>query len=85
MATAQMITLAAEYGTTGVKDWISNNVITLVILILGVAVLWASRSGNISKAITIAAGALIGIGVLGLASGSNAADIGTFMVGLFKS
>lgn len=84
MATSHITTLAAQYGTGGLKEWISANVITLVILILGIAVLWAARSGNVGKAITIAAGMMIGIGVLGLASGSNAADIGTFMVDLFK-
>lgn len=86
MAISDFATLAAEaqYGTGGLQAWISNNIITLVILLLGIAILWASRSGNVGKAITIGAGMLIGIGVLGLASGSNAADIGTFMVSLFK-
>jgi hypothetical protein len=82
-----MVVLAAkgsEWGTTGLKGWIEDNVVTLVVLVLGVIVLWAARGGQIAKSITISAGALIGVGVLGLASGSNATDLGTFIVSLFK-
>lgn len=75
---------AASYGTGGLTAWIQDNVITLVILILGVCVLWAARSGSLSKAVTIVAGVIIGIAVLGLASGNNASDIGTFIITLFK-
>ena len=85
MAQHYFVPLAAHYGTSGLKDWISNNVITLVILILGIAILWSARSGNIGKGITIAAGVIIGLAVLGLAAGSNANDIGVFIVHLFRS
>lgn len=77
--------MAAEFGTTGLADWIQENVITVVLLVLAIAVLWAARAGNISKGITIVAGLMLGLVVLGLASGSNAQDVGTFVVGLFKS
>lgn len=75
---------AAEYGTSGVTQWIQDNVVTLVILLLAVAVLWAARQGNISKGITIVAGLLLGVVVLGLASGNNATQLGDFVVGLVR-
>ena len=87
MAPHQLIqskTQAAEYGTGGLAEWITDNIITLVVLILGVTVLWAARSGNISKAVTIVGGLIIGLGVLGLAVGNNATDLGQWMAGLFK-
>ena len=76
---------AAEYGTSGLTQWIQDNVVTLVLLILAVAVLWAARQGNISKGITIVSGLILGVVVLGLASGNNAEQMGTFIVGLFES
>lgn len=75
---------AATYGTTGLSKWIQDNVVTVVLLLLAVAVLWAARSGTISKAITIVAGALVGVCMLGLATGTTATDVGTFIVSLFR-
>lgn len=74
----------AQYGTTGLTKWIQDNVITLVLLLLAVCVLWAARGGNISKGITIVAGLLLGVVVLGLASGNNAQDIGDYFVNLVQ-
>lgn len=79
-----LITAAASYGTGGLAQWIKDNLITIIVLILGVTVLWAARSGNIAKAVTIVAGLIIGLGVLGLATGNNATDLGTFITDLFK-
>jgi hypothetical protein len=75
---------SASYGTSGLAQWIQDNVVTVVILLLAVAVLWAARAGNIGKGITIAAGALVGVSMLGLATGTSAAEIGTFIVNLFR-
>lgn len=75
---------AASYGTTGLTKWIQDNVITLIVLIAGACVLWAARGGNIAKGVTIGAGVLIGLAVVGLATGNNATDIGNFVVSLFK-
>lgn len=75
---------AANYGTSGLAQWIQNNVVTVVILVLAVAVLWAARAGNIAKGITIVAGVLVGVSMLGLATGTSASDIGNFIVGLIR-
>ena len=75
---------SASYGTSGLAQWIQDNVVTVVILLLAVAVLWAARAGNIAKGITIAAGALVGVSMLGLATGTSAADIGRFIVNLIR-
>ena len=75
---------AANYGTSGLAQWIQDNVVTVVILLLAVAVLWAARAGNIAKGITIVAGALVGVAMLGLATGTSATDIGNFIVHLIR-
>ena len=81
----QHVLVMAAYGTGGLKRWLQDNVVTLVILALGVVVLWSAKGGNISKGITIVGGVVVGLMVLALASGSNATDLGNFLVGLFKS
>jgi hypothetical protein len=76
---------AATYGTTGLAEWLQDNVITIILLVLAAAVLWAAKNGNLAKGLTIAAGLLLGVAVLGLATGNTAQDIGAFVVGLFRS
>lgn len=76
---------AAEYGTSGLAAWIQDNVITVIILVLAAAVLWAAKGGNIAKGLTITAGLILGVAVLGIATGNTAQDIGTFVVDLFRS
>jgi hypothetical protein len=82
-----MLTLytATGYGTSGIVAWIQSNVVTVVILLAAVAVLWAARSGSIGKGITITFGIILGAAVLGLATGTTASDLGTFIVGLVKA
>lgn len=69
--------------TGGLTQWILDNIISLVIILLGVAILWSARGGNVAKGVTIIAGAIMGLAVLGLAVGTNAQDLGNFIVGLF--
>ena len=80
-----MYSYVTAYGTGGITQWIQDNVITVVILLAAVAVLWAARGGNIGKGITIVAGLVLGIGVLGLATGTTASDLGNFIVHLVKT
>lgn len=77
---------AAEYGTSGLAAWIQNNVFVILILVLAAAVLFAVKSGSIAKGVTIAAGMLVGLFVLGIAVTPGAAqDIGGFLVSLIRS
>ena len=73
------------YGTSGITAWIQDNVVTVVILLAACAVLGAARSGNIGKGITITAGLILGVAVLGLATGATATDIGDWLVHLVRS
>lgn len=74
----------AEFGTSGITKWLQENVVTVLILLLALCVLWAARGGHIGKGITIAAGAVVGLVMLGLATGTNAADLGNWIVSLIK-
>lgn len=78
------VTAAETYGTSGLSKWIKDNVISIVILVLGISILFAARNGNISKGVTILGGTLLGLVVLGMATGNTADSIGTFLIGLIK-
>ena len=73
------------YGTSGITAWFQDNVVTVVIFLAACAVLGAARSGNIGKGITITAGLILGVAVLGLATGATATDIGDWLVHLMRS
>ena len=71
-----------DLGTGGLQSWISENVVTLVVLVLGVVILWAAKGGNVGKGVTIAAGALVGLLFIGLATGNNPVELGEALVNL---
>ena len=70
-------------GTGGATQWIEDNVVQLIILMLGCIALFAGRRGDFAKVATIAGCALLGIGMLALAVGDNATNIGNWIVSLF--
>lgn len=76
---------AVEYGTAGLKTWIQDNLVTLAILIIGCIVVFKSRQGQVSQLLTIIGGLMLGLAVLGLATGTSATDIGDWIIGLFRS
>lgn len=73
------------FGTTGLSAWIQNNVITIILLLIAATALWAGKNGNISKVVTIAACAVVGVTVLALATTGAGADVGTWLVSLFRA
>jgi hypothetical protein len=64
-------------GTTGLQDWIKNNVIPLIVLFIAVIMLFASGKGDLAKLFKIGAGALIALAVLGVALTGSGVNIGT--------
>ena len=58
---------------------------TVVILLVACAVLGAARSGSVGKGVTVTAGLILGVAVLGLATGGTATDIGDWLVHLVRS
>jgi hypothetical protein len=83
---AQMVAAqAGGFGTTGLSAWIQNNVITIILLLIAATALWAGKNGNISKVVTIGACAVVGVAILALATTGAAADIGVWIVGLFRA
>ncbi len=84
-ALAHGLATQGGFGTTGLSSWIQDNVITIILLLIAATALWAGKNGNISKVVTIAACAIIGVAVLALATTGAATDIGTWLVSLFRA
>ncbi|HEY8721590.1 hypothetical protein [Pengzhenrongella sp.] len=80
-----MLHTAAGFGTGGISAWIQNNVVPIVLLVAAVAALWAGKSGNISKIVTILVCCVLGLSVLALATTGAGAEIGTWIVSLVRS
>ncbi|GAB3469696.1 hypothetical protein AB1207_22035 [Kineococcus endophyticus] len=72
------------FGTGGLRTWISENIVTLALLALGCIILWKSRGGEVANGISIAAGAIVGICFLGMATGTTATELGSWLVGLLR-
>ena len=86
LAAAQTLaTQAGGFGTTGLSAWIQGNVITIILLLIAATALWAGKNGNISKVVTIGACAVVGVAILALATTGAAADVGVWLVSLFRS
>jgi hypothetical protein len=64
-------------GTHGLQDWITGNVVPLIILGIAVIMLFASGKGDLAKLFKIGAGALIALAVLGVALSGAGVNIGT--------
>ena len=69
--------------TSNGQTWLRDNIIPVVILVLGVVILFAARSGNFSKAVTVFALAFLGFGMLAMASGSHYLNAGNWVLSLF--
>lgn len=68
--------------TTGLTQWIQDNVIVLILLIIAAVVLWAGKNGNISKVVTIMTCGIVGLIWLALATTGAGARLGEWAVNL---
>lgn len=74
-----------ELGTTGVRDWILNNIIPLLLLVVALLLLWlGGGKGDNAGVMRRLGGVIVALAVIGLAVTTNAGrDIGSWIAGLF--
>jgi hypothetical protein len=65
--------------TSGITDWLQNNVLGLVIFVLGIIVLILAKKKNLSDSLTVVAGVLLGLMVVGLSVNGNGVTVGTWI------
>jgi hypothetical protein len=90
MATA-LITLAQDpkggLGTGGVRDWILNNLVPLLLLTVALLLLWlGGGKGDNAGVMRRLGGVVIALAIIGLAVTTSAGqDIGEWIASLFRA
>ncbi|NUU19521.1 hypothetical protein HP550_19915 [Cellulomonas humilata] len=69
-------------GTGGIAQWIQDNVVPLILIVIAIGVLWAGNAGNISKAVTKIGVSLVGIAFLAMVVSGSSDDVGQWLVSL---
>jgi hypothetical protein len=89
MATA-LITLAQDQkglGTGGVREWILNSIVPLLLLAVAVLLLWlGGGKGDNAGVMRRLAGVVVALAIIGLAVTTSAGkDIGEWIASLFRA
>ena len=73
---------ADQYGTGGLRKWLSDNVVTVIFLVIGIVLLLAAQKAHASKVMMVGGLSLIGLLWLGMASTGNVNHVSSWLVGL---
>lgn len=79
-------TLAQEtdINTGGLQQWIKDNIVFTILILLACVVLTGGLRGNLSKVFTVGGLGLVGMAYVGIANSESAATgIGNWVLGLF--
>ena len=86
MAHLEAAQTVVALGSTGVvKQWITDNIIPVVLLIVGCIILFGSKKKDHKGALQVVGIVLIGLLVIGMASGTTATDVGASLASAFNS
>jgi hypothetical protein len=69
-------------GTNGLQNWITGNIVPLILLVIAVILLWIGGRGDNAGVARRSMALLVGLVVLGIAVSNKAGDIGKFFAGL---
>ncbi|GAB2754003.1 hypothetical protein [Amycolatopsis magusensis] len=86
MTTMTLAALAqdGELGTKGVRDWMIENIIPLVLLAVALLLLWlGGGKGDNAGVMRRLAGVVIALAIIGLAVSGLGVDVGEWIAGLF--
>lgn len=76
----------AELGTSGLQQWILDNILPLLLLAAAVLLLWIGGGrGDNAGVMKRVVGVLVALGVVGIAVSGSGVDLGTWIAGLFSS
>jgi membrane-bound ClpP family serine protease len=83
---AQIIQVAAApvaVDTSGIGNWLRDNAVKVILIVIGLVILMASRRGDHSRVVSVLGLSLIGLMVLGIAFSGSALDVGYWLARLF--
>lgn len=73
---------AAQFGTGNLQNWITDNVVPLILLTIAVILLWIGGKGDNAGVARRSVGLIIGLVALGIAVSGNGPQIGEFLASL---
>ena len=83
--TAVDVLAQAELGTGGLREWMLENIVPLLLLTVAVLLLWlGGGKGDNAGVMRRLGGVIIALGVIGLAVSGAGVDLGTWIAGLFS-
>ncbi|HVL85119.1 MAG TPA: hypothetical protein VM367_12655 [Pseudonocardia sp.] len=77
-----IVFLAQELGTTGLRQWIQDNIVPLILLAIAVILLWIGGRGDNAGVARRSVGLIIGLVALGIAVSDSGPAIGRQLAGL---
>jgi hypothetical protein len=82
---ALTVVAQAELGTGGLRTWILDNLVPLLLLAVAVLLLWlGGGKGDNAGVMRRVGGVIIALGVIGLAVSGAGVELGTWIAGLFS-
>ncbi len=73
-------------GTEGIRGWILNNLLPLLLLTVALLLLWlGGGKGDNAGVMRRVGGVFVALAIIGLAVTGSGVDIGTFIAGLFST
>jgi hypothetical protein len=83
---AQQAPPSGEVGTTGIRDWLLDNVIPLLLLVVALLLLWlGGGKGDNSGVMRRLGGVIVALAIVGLAVTNAGVSIGEWIAGLFTN
>lgn len=74
---------SADISSSGASNWLQDNVLGIVLLIIGILILFRSKEGNFSKVFVMLGIALVGLAVVAIAVTQGAGvNVGKWVAGL---
>lgn len=82
---AELVAQQQGFGTGGVRTWILDNLVPLLLLVVALLLLWlGAGKGDNAGVMKRLGGVLVALAIVGLAVTTNAgSDIGKWLAGLF--
>lgn len=78
------IVLAQAPNTSGVQQWLLDNLVPLIVVLIGIIVLWKiGKTGDNKGAASQVVGLIIGFAIIGFALSGAGVDLGAWIAGLF--
>ncbi|MDQ3403597.1 MAG: hypothetical protein M3443_16410 [Actinomycetota bacterium] len=81
---AQQQDPSTEIGTGGIRDWILNNLVPLLLLVVALLLLWlGGGKGDNAGVMKRLGGVIVALAIIGLAVTNAGEGIGRWIAGLF--